>query len=280
MTTVYDQVLSTFQTGATTSRGDYQGLAKKIFVYFRTNYSQFFEMQGQRLVFIGTQELVAQWKSEEAHHMNLISSGSGDSAPMMDGMVIESPVVAAPVHEHVPYEQQVADMRSLIKLVIKGASNACFVAGRGGIGKTYTVQKTLEELNLYDGSGYFLNSGSSSPAGLYRLLHKYRDQVILFDDSDGTLSDQDSRNLMKAATDTKRVRKIVWNKVGREFISGDEYDDEHEEQGFVPTWFEFTGKIIFISNLNINKLDPDGALRTRGLMVGIDPTDKIGRAHV
>jgi len=41
-----------------------------------------------------------------------------------------------------------------------------------------------------------------------------------------------------------------------------------------PSFFEFTGKIIFISNLDTDKLDPDGALRTRGILLDIDPTDE------
>jgi hypothetical protein len=41
----------------------------------------------------------------------------------------------------------------------------------------------------------------------------------------------------------------------------------------IPRYFEFTGKIIFISNLNLDKLDPDGALRTRAFIINIDPTE-------
>jgi hypothetical protein len=50
-------------------------------------------------------------------------------------------------------------------------------------------------------------------------------------------------------------------------------DDEILDQGLIPRYFEFTGKIIFISNLNLDKLDPDGALRTRAFIINIDPTE-------
>ena len=50
-------------------------------------------------------------------------------------------------------------------------------------------------------------------------------------------------------------------------------DDEILASGQIPRWFEFTGKIIFISNLPLNKLDPDGALRTRAFIIDINPTD-------
>jgi hypothetical protein len=41
-----------------------------------------------------------------------------------------------------------------------------------------------------------------------------------------------------------------------------------------PKFFDFKGRIIFISNLPLNKLDPDGALRTRAFVINVDPTDE------
>jgi len=55
---------------------------------------------------------------------------------------------------------------------------------------------------------------------------------------------------------------------------GDLTDEEILENGQIPRYFEFTGKIIFISNLPMDKLDPDGALRTRAFIIDIDPTEE------
>lgn len=141
-------------------------------------------------------------------------------------------------------------------------------------GKTHTVAKILGEMGLSDGAGYFKNTGSASAAGIYSLLFRYKNEIVLFDDSDGALSDVDSRNLIKAATDDKKIRKLVWNKMGKNIADPNEMtDDEILEAGMIPRYFEFTGKIIFISNLPLSKLDPDGALRTRAFVVNIDPTD-------
>ena len=106
-------------------------------------------------------------------------------------------------------------------------------------------------------------------------MFKYQNDIILFDDSDDALKDQEARNIFKAATDTKKVRKLVWNKMGKNVVDPDEYDDPEEliSQGKIPRFFEFTGKVIFISNLKLDKLDPDGALRTRAFMIEIDPTE-------
>jgi len=169
--------------------------------------------------------------------------------------------------ERLPFTTQLDDLTHLIKMTISGSSNALFVAGRGGVGKTHTVEEVLHELGLKDGDGYFKNTGTASPAGLYTLLFRYKDGVVLFDDSDDAL---------KAATDTKKVRKLVWNKRGSNVVDPDseQSDEEILDAGQIPRYFEFTGKVIFISNLNMDKLDPDGAIRTRAYMIDINPTDE------
>jgi len=181
----------------------------------------------------------------------------------------------------VAYTMQLEHLGLLTQLVIKKASNALFVAGRGGTGKTQTVEKILADNGLQDGHGYVKITGSSSPVGIYATLFNNPDSLILFDDCDGALKDQDGRNIIKAATDTKKIRKIAWNKKG--FLTQQEYELElarrEEEDAQDEPWekypnaYEFRGNVIFISNLTLDKLDPDGALRTRGYIIEIDPTD-------
>ena len=142
-------------------------------------------------------------------------------------------------------------------------------------GKTQTVENVLAKHGLSDGNGYFKNTGSASAAGVYTLLYHNRDGIIVFDDSDGALADQDARNIIKAATDTKKIRKLVWNKKSS-FIFDPEAEDPEsyeDDASMAPKFFNFTGRIIFISNLPLNKLDPDGALRTRAFVINVDPTD-------
>jgi hypothetical protein len=43
--------------------------------------------------------------------------------------------------------------------------------------------------------------------------------------------------------------------------------------GKYPNHFDFEGKIIFISNLKLDEIDPDGALRTRAFVIEMNPTD-------
>lgn len=195
--------------------------------------------------------------------------------------------------DRVSFSESIEHLEGLTTGLIKGSFNALFVAGRGGTGKTQTVEDTLEEHGLTDGSGFFKITGSASPIGMYTALYKNRTGIILFDDCDGALESQDGRNIIKAATDTKKVRKIAWSKKSSGMYDPDDGpkkgkgsaradDEEDPEDGGdedvdisgdqIPKHFEFTGRIIFISNLPLNKLDPDGALRTRAFIISIDPT--------
>ena len=201
--------------------------------------------------------------------------------------------------EHVSFSESIEHLESLVTGLVRGSFNALLICGKGGTGKTQTVEETFEGLGLNDGNGYFKNTGTASPFGIYELLYKNRNNIILFDDSDGALADQDGRNLLKAATDTKKKRKIAWSKKNAKLYdpvqgvpqkkrsekasnandSDEEFgdldiDDEMEDKkDMIPSYFDFEGRIIFISNLSLNKLDPDGALRTRAFVIAINPTD-------
>jgi hypothetical protein len=176
--------------------------------------------------------------------------------------------------DRMTYEEQLESLKTGMKLLMANATSSLWIAGRGGTGKTQTVEDMLHAAGLKDGDGYFKITGSASPTGIYRILYDHRDSIILFDDSDSALGDTEGRNLFKAAADTKKIRKISWMKGGKQFINPDDFTDEDLEAGYLPRYFEFSGKIIFISNLPLDKLDPDGALRTRGFVMNVDPTNE------
>lgn len=274
----YDEVILHF-SGSGKSASNLSSREVKVRNALRMHFASFFSGggRGSSVEYIGGANGITQMVA--AKHQ-ILSQIGGVAVTVTEGGTGETYAASKEVAamdaniERLAYEDQLSDMKALIKLVIKGASNACFIAGRGGVGKTHTVEETLNELGLHDGSGYFKNTGSSSAAGLYGLMFKYKDNVLLFDDSDGSLADQDSRNLFKSATDTKKERKLVWNKVSSRLKDPDDITEDDLANGILPTNFVFTGKVIFISNLPINKLDPDGALRTRALMISIDPTDE------
>lgn len=221
---------------------------------------------------------------------SMVGGGGSGELVVAGGGKGEQYDVDVPETDRVSFGESLEHLEGLTTGLIKGSFNALFVAGRGGTGKTQTVEDTLEEHGLSDGSGFFKITGSASPIGIYTALYKNRKGIVLFDDCDGALESQDGRNIIKAATDTKKVRKIAWSKKSAGMFDPDEgpkkgkgrADDEEDPEtddedvdingDQVPRHFEFTGRVIFISNLPLNKLDPDGALRTRAFIITIDPT--------
>ena len=246
---------------------------KQVIDYITNTYPDVFRKEGlKRIVEIGKVHLI------DAKAV-LAAAGGGDDAVSFTSHAgtKETPVVANVDEEsqdRMNYEEQLDALKTGVKLLTNNATNAIFLAGRGGTGKTQTVEDVLAAAGKTDGDGYFKITGSASPAGIYRLLFQHKKEILLFDDSDSALQDVEGRNLFKTASDTKKIRKISWAKGGKSYIDPDDYDEEDENSDVLPRSFEFTGKIIFISNLPLNKLDPDGALRTRGYVINIDPTNE------
>lgn len=126
-----------------------------------------------------------------------------------------------------------------------GAVRAMIVSGPPGVGKSYGVEKVLEEASLLDKIAQRKNrfevvKGAMSALGLYAKLYKFSDEgnVLVFDDCDSILLDDLSLNILKAALDSSKKRYISWNTdssmLGREGI---------------PDRFEFKGSVIFITNI-------------------------------
>lgn len=266
-----------------------QGVSK-IVGYLRNTdpYSDLFSKEGRGVTFVGTDADIKALRGARDTIMSAIGGvkvtvSKGGSKETYSPTDAENEIEAKGGIEKVAYEVQLQHLTVLMKLIIKGASNALFVAGRGGTGKTQTVEAELAKAGLQDGNGYFKNTGSASPYGIYTSLFRNRTGIVLFDDCDSALADQEGRNLIKAATDTKKNRKIAWNKKSSIMIpekdyldmSNDYQEEVHDDKGnqLYPSSFEFVGRVIFISNLALNKLDPDGAIRTRGYIIEINPTD-------
>ena len=92
---------------------------------------------------------------------------------------------------------------------------------------------------------YEVISGGISAAVLYEKLWEYRDesQVLVFDDCDGVLYDEDSLNVLKAALDSKKTRRISWNTRSL-----------HLERKDIPNSFEYKGGVIFITNIKFDQV--------------------------
>ena len=156
----------------------------------------------------------------------------------------------------------------LVTMVAKGETASCVITGEGGLGKTYSVVKALKKAGLRDisevplgdivseRSMYRVIKGFSTAKGMYRVLHENRNSIVVFDDCDSVLKDPDALNLLKGALDSYDKRLISWNT---------SFTDDS-----LPRSFEFKGGVIFISNMDKDRIGQ--AIRSRAMNVDLSMT--------
>ena len=194
-------------------------------------------------------------------------------------------------------DQKFKWMEQLIKMTIRGSSKGMLITGRGGIGKTYTVLKTLEKMGRTDymkvraeagiteimeddddvlienkvanlatlgtSGDYVVFKGYASPAAIYRLLYEHKNRIVIFDDCDSILKKDDSLNVLKGALDTYEERWISWN--------------TNAAAPDLPPCFKFEGQVIIICNMDMMSIDD--AVRTRCFKVDVamTPAQRVER---
>lgn len=158
-----------------------------------------------------------------------------------------------------------------VKMIARGQSNALFISGPGGLGKTHTVMETLkacgkkeDAIGEIDGD-FIVIKGFTTAKGMYRALWENNGKIVVFDDADSSFKDVIGINILKGALDSSERRVISWMAETRS------QDDD------LPSRFEFTGRVIFISNLSMSKVPQ--ALVSRCTKVSLDMTtdEKVSR---
>jgi hypothetical protein len=189
----------------------------------------------------------------------------------MVGDIEEAVAVATEKQNKYGINDRFGFVEKLVTMVATGVQPSAVITGEGGLGKTYTVTKTLEQNGYKDISdladfqvGTIINTrkcftmvkGYSTAKGLYRTLFENNKSVIVFDDCDAVLKDPVALNLLKGALDSYGKRIISWN--------ADMRDDD------LPRSFNFEGRVIFISNMDQDKIDQ--AIRSRSMMIDLSMT--------
>tara|TARA_R100000541_G_scaffold17048_1_gene26755 strand:+ start:1249 stop:2106 length:858 start_codon:yes stop_codon:yes gene_type:complete len=133
---------------------------------------------------------------------------------------------------------------------IDGVVRGMVVTGPPGVGKSFGVEQVLEKNNLFDKIAgnklkFEVIKGASSAIGLYKVLfdNADRNSVLVLDDCDTVLYDETSLNLLKAALDSCKKRKLSWNT-----------DSALLRREGIPDTFEFKGSVIFITNLKFDNV--------------------------
>lgn len=161
------------------------------------------------------------------------------------------------------------------RLVVRGPWKSLIAYGKGGVGKTYTVTKQLQEAGLreyvvgeegiseqtFDEFDYVKITGKATPTAVWSALYQFNGKLIIFDDCDSALQHEDSQNILKGATDTSGDGTIAYKSVK---IPGGDGEEK------TPSRFKFKGKVIFISNVPANKMNQ--ALKSRSLTLDMTMT--------
>jgi hypothetical protein len=187
-----------------------------------------------------------------------IRVNSIEDVEFTSGAVSTAPVAQAAVQATVETDEEVMTrigerfdiLDQMTKATIAGDVRAMIVVGPPGVGKSYGVEKQLEHSGLFDQlSGrkikYEVIKGAMTPIGLYCTLYKHSDKnnVLVFDDCDSVFQDDLSLNILKAALDSGKKRRIYWNS-----------DSAMLRREGVPDMFDFKGACIFITNLQFHNL--------------------------
>ena len=206
-----------------------------------------------------------QLRTAEANREVLMVSGNGRVVRVAAATAGVAVAPAAPakmsflsVVESRDPEVMFDNLTRLTKMVGRGIQPSLVITGMAGVGKTHLVKETLKQMGLRESYEFVHFKGRTTAAGLYITIYQNSDKIVIFDDCDSVFKDEDAVNLLKAALDSYDTRRIS-------YISSKPLKDEYGEP--LPAHFEFTGKVIFISNINQSKLD--AAIRSRSFVSDI-----------
>lgn len=164
-------------------------------------------------------------------------------------------------------------VQQMVSMVASKTVPSAIITGQGGLGKSHTVVKALEAEGLENVTDlaefqvgsvmraskcYRIVKGFSTAKGLYRTLFEGNKMTLVFDDCDSVLKDPVALNILKGALDSYSDRYISWN--------ADMRDDE------LPRSFRFEGSIVFISNMELARVDQ--AIRSRAMCVDLSMTEE------
>jgi hypothetical protein len=141
-------------------------------------------------------------------------------------------------------------MAKLTEFVIQGAVRSLIISGAAGIGKSYSLEKRLNQAIDRNEIGQFtILKGKISAIALFQQLFEHRNKgdILVLDDIDVIFQDETSLNLLKGALDTGDVRHLSW------LTASEWLADQGVDQAF-----DFEGACVFITNLDFDRLMEKG----------------------
>jgi hypothetical protein len=122
--------------------------------------------------------------------------------------------------------------------------NLTIAYGSGGVGKTYTVlQNEKLKQDLIDGKAVKFTGGTTA-AGFLEMLYDNRDKKIILDDFDMVFKDPQMLSLLTTISRSSEERRIT--------------NPTSSQGSDIPPAFEFTGKLMIISNVDLESEAGEG----------------------
>ena len=161
-----------------------------------------------------------------------------------------------PTHEESleSFRRKLQLIRDRVSSVARGYHTSCYLVGRSGTSKSFTVKQELDRLDVPS----TIQNARMTPMGLFNFIAEHPEHVIVLDDIPSLLKNDQAMQILMAALDGKpgQPRKITYK-------SKDE--DIH---------VMFSGGIIAISNLPLRSDPLAKALGSRVVMLEHEPTDE------
>lgn len=167
-------------------------------------------------------------------------------------------------------------LEAYTKSVADGSTTALLITGKGGTGKSFTVEKVLK--SMVPGE-WVKMKGRATARAMYMYLYNHYDKIVVFDDCDSIFQDPNGISVLKSALDTSDDRKIGWLTADAINTDGMDHDEiemalvsaqKRPGQNLIPSEFGFEGQVIFISNLTLEQIrKKDSALLTRCQVIDV-----------
>lgn len=154
----------------------------------------------------------------------------------------------------VNFEARLQLIRDRVRGVAEKFHTACYLVGRPGVSKTFTVKQTLDKIAV----PWVCRNARMTPMGLFDLIAKHPEHVLVLDDIGTLFKQEQAMQIMMAALDgSPQEPRLVTYK-----------SRDRDEQ------VQFAGGIVAISNVPL-RCDPLAqAFGSRAVVLEHDPSDE------
>lgn len=133
------------------------------------------------------------------------------------------------------HSDNVTLMENYLDFIHKSEVHSLVIRSKAGLGKTHTV---LSYLKNHGVDTTYVN-GWMTPLKFYMILYTNRNKTIVLDDCDNAFKNETFTGLLKGAVyEAKAGKRLVCYETTAKVLRDND----------IPDWFEFTGKMIILTN--------------------------------